>query len=111
NVGRKVEADQQLKTRSTFTFAGWDFVDETINGPNDIWTIDDGNDFPRHVWQIVQFVDLDGVDFLDYSFFADHWMLTDCNDTNDCNSTDLNFSGAVDANDLDIFTKYWLFSK
>ncbi|MHC5062054.1 MAG: hypothetical protein ACYTFK_13330, partial [Planctomycetota bacterium] len=38
NVGRKVEADQQLKTRSTFTFAGWDFVDETINGPNDIWT-------------------------------------------------------------------------
>ncbi|MHC4266598.1 MAG: hypothetical protein ACYSUK_11825 [Planctomycetota bacterium] len=50
----------------------------------------------------------DGViDFLDYGFFANHYGLTDCNDINDCNSTDLNFSGAVDNNDLDIFSSSW----
>jgi len=36
---------------------------------------------------------------------------TDCRDVNDCNSTDLGFSGSVYANDLDIFTTYWLFGK
>jgi hypothetical protein len=53
----------------------------------------------------------EGVDFIDYSFFADHWMLTDCNETNDCDSTDLNFSGSVDSKDFEIFKGYWLSGK
>jgi hypothetical protein len=109
NVTGKTTAE--MKTESTFTDAGWDFVNETINGPNDIWTIKEDVNYPQHVWPLVQYVDWDGVDFLDYSFFANHWLFTDCADTNDCNSTDLDFSGAVGPNDLDIFTTYWLFGK
>lgn len=30
-----------MQTASTFTDAGWDFIDETTNGTDDIWTMDD----------------------------------------------------------------------
>jgi hypothetical protein len=36
-----------MQTESTFTDAGWDFVDETINGTEDIWAIREGLDYPR----------------------------------------------------------------
>ncbi|MHC4266647.1 MAG: GLUG motif-containing protein, partial [Planctomycetota bacterium] len=62
----------QMQTRATFTDAGWDFVNETINGPDDIWTIKEDVNYPEHVWPLVQYVDWDGVDFLDYGFFANH---------------------------------------
>ncbi|MHC4264987.1 MAG: hypothetical protein ACYSUK_03540 [Planctomycetota bacterium] len=109
NVTGKTTAE--MRTKSTFTDADWDFVGETINGPNDIWTIKEDVNYPQHVWPLVQYVEWDGVDFLDYSFFANHWLFTDCADTNDCNSTDLDFSGAVDTTDLNIFTNNWLFGK
>jgi hypothetical protein len=37
----------EMKTRSTFTDAGWDFVGETANGTNDVWAISEGKDYPR----------------------------------------------------------------
>ena len=44
-----------MKTQSTFTEAGWDFLGETINGPNDIWRMClDGVDYPRLTWEYVQ---------------------------------------------------------
>jgi len=101
--------DTQMKQQSSFV--SWDFVNETDNGTEDIWTIKEGIKYPEHVWPLVQFYGWDGVDFADYSFFSNHWLMTDCNDFNDCNSTDLDFSASVDANDLDIFTNYWLFAK
>jgi hypothetical protein len=107
----------EMQTQSTFTNADWDFVCETINGPNDIWEIPIWNgqlDYPRLVWQQMPTVDMvcpNGVDFLDYGFFANNWMFTDCNDTNDCNSTDLDFSGDVGPNDVNIFINHWLFGK
>jgi hypothetical protein len=51
------------------------------------------------------------VDLVDYSILANHYGLTDCNDINDCNLTDLDFSGTVDSNDLVIFTSYWMLCK
>ncbi|MHC4186561.1 MAG: GLUG motif-containing protein [Planctomycetota bacterium] len=101
----------QMRTRSTFTGYDWDFVNETANGTEDIWTIKEGVKYPELVWPLVQYVDWDGVDFLDYSFFADYFGLTDCHLVNDCNWTDLDFSGSVDSNDVNIFTNYWIFSK
>jgi hypothetical protein len=101
------KSTSQMLTESSFTDYGWDFVNETSNGTEDIWTIKEDVNYPEHVWPLVQYVDWDGVDFLDYGFFANH----DCNDINDCNSTDLDFSGAVDINDVNIFTSYWLFGK
>ena len=41
----------EMQTASTFLDAGWDFVDETINGPNDIWKISEGLDYPRLWWE------------------------------------------------------------
>jgi len=41
----------QMQTASTFLNAGWDFVDETENGTEDIWWIVEGQDYPRLWWE------------------------------------------------------------
>jgi len=40
----------EMQTVSTFLDAGWDFVGETENGTEDIWWIDEGQDYPR-LWR------------------------------------------------------------
>ncbi|MHC4216096.1 MAG: GLUG motif-containing protein, partial [Planctomycetota bacterium] len=79
----------QMQTESTFTDYGWDFVGETANGPNDIWKILEGRDYPRLWWQYEYeaktiFVDCDaegannGASWTDaYNYFAD--ALVDAN--------------------------------
>ena len=39
----------QMQTADTFLEMGWDFVDETANGTENIWWIDEGQDYP-HLW-------------------------------------------------------------
>ncbi len=97
-----------MQTMSTYSNAGWDFVGETINGPNDIWTINEGEDYPKLVWDIVNFDGFNGVNFVDYSFFANHWLQTNCPDSNDCDGADFDFSGEIDFLDLKIFCQHWL---
>jgi hypothetical protein len=41
----------EMQTATTFLEAGWDFVDEADNGTEDIWWIDEGNDYPRLWWE------------------------------------------------------------
>ena len=43
----------EMKSRSTFTIAGWDFVGEALNGIEDIWKIDGVNNdgYPYLSWQ------------------------------------------------------------
>ena len=41
----------EMQTASTFLGAGWDFVGETENGIEDIWWIDEGQDYPRLWWE------------------------------------------------------------
>ena len=68
----------EMQTKNTFTDAGWDFVDEVINGPNDIWDICDGINYPRLAWQIPllgDFVCPDGVDMRDFAVLAGQWRL------------------------------------
>jgi hypothetical protein len=48
----KTTAEMQME--STFTDAGWDFVDETDNGSEDIWRIDEGLDYPRLWWELTE---------------------------------------------------------
>jgi len=43
----------EMQTASTFISAGWDFVDETENGTEDIWWIDEGQDYPRLWWELI----------------------------------------------------------
>jgi hypothetical protein len=42
----------EMQTESTFTNAGWDFVDETENGDENVWWIDERNDYPRLWWEL-----------------------------------------------------------
>jgi len=41
----------EMQTAATFLEAGWDFIDETENGTDDIWWILDGQDYPRLWWE------------------------------------------------------------
>jgi hypothetical protein len=90
-----------MKTISTFTDVGWDFVNT--------WAICDGTNYPRLVWQIPagDFLCPDGVDFYDFAFFANRWM-SDCFGPDWCDGCDLDESGKVDYHDLAEFTQYWL---
>jgi hypothetical protein len=85
-------------------------VGETVNGPNDIWDICEGTNYPKFVWQIpiADFVCPDGVNFFDYSFFAGRWDEENCGASNDCDGRDLDLLGSVDIKDLRIFAYNWL---
>jgi len=39
---------------------------------------------------------------------ADRWQDTNCADSNECDRTDLDFSGSIDMGDLKIFCDRWL---
>ena len=93
----------EMQTKSTFTSSAWDFVD--------IWDFTcEGMSYARFIWQITpaDFLCPHGVDFRDYSFFAGYWGDTNCEFANDCDGTDLDFSGTVSIGDFDIFCDYWL---
>jgi hypothetical protein len=41
------------KMKQQANFIGWDFVNETINGTEDIWSINEGIDYPKLTWQSI----------------------------------------------------------
>jgi thioredoxin len=41
----------EMQTAATFLEARWDFVDETANGTEDVWWIEEGQDYPRLWWE------------------------------------------------------------
>jgi len=101
----------EMQTASTFLEAGWDFVGETANGTEDIWSICEGTNYPRLAWQIPagDFVCPDGITIEDFLFFIEHWRDDNCDISNDyCDGTDLDFSGTVDEADLEILVGNWL---
>lgn len=101
----------QMQTASTFINAEWDFEGESINGAEDTWTIREGMTYPRLARQIPEedFVSREGVDMADFAFFAGYWTQNNCADSNDCEGTDLDGSGTVNAADLMSFVDNWLF--
>ncbi len=52
SAGGEGKTTAQMMDPNTFISAGWDFVGETVNGPNDVWWILDGRDYPRLWWQL-----------------------------------------------------------
>jgi hypothetical protein len=52
SAGGMGKTTAEMQTASTFLDAGWDFIDETANGTEDIWWIDEGKDYPRLRWEI-----------------------------------------------------------
>jgi hypothetical protein len=93
----------QMKTKSTFTSAGWDFVN--------VWTIRETTNYPRLLWQVsaADFMCPDGVNFIDYAYFANRWLEINCSSSGNCGGTDLDLSGTVDIADLAIFALDWLY--
>lgn len=92
-----------MQTITTFTDVAWDF--------RDIWTICDGTNYPVLMWQIpaADFRCPDGVDFIDFAFFASHWLDDMCNAANYfCEGTDFDNSGSVGFTDLEILADNWL---
>jgi hypothetical protein len=76
NVIGKTTAE--MKTRSTFTDAGWDFVGEVLNGPNDVWRLcEDDVNYPKLSWQFAlgDFNCPDGVDVNDLMVVCEQWLL------------------------------------
>jgi hypothetical protein len=79
-----------MKLRNTFLSAGWDFWNT--------WEICEETNYPVLQWQIpaADFLCPDGVNFIDFTFFADpdHWGRNNCNEANGyCDGTDLDQSG------------------
>jgi hypothetical protein len=101
----------EMKTKSTFTTAGWDFVGEVTNGTKDIWRMCvDGASYPL-LWCQFPAGDFDcpdGVDLEDLAFFVPYWLKTNCAAAGDCRHTDINISGTVDITDLSLFAMHWL---
>ena len=93
----------QMKTKSTFTGAGWDFVN--------VWTICEKTNYPRLLWQVNlgDWVCPEGVGFEDFAYFASRWLLTNCDPANnDCGGADLNYDGQVNLLDFAVFSVNWL---
>lgn len=100
SAGGTGKTTAQMKTIDTFTT--WNFWIT--------WSICDGMNYPVFIWQIPagDFLCPDGVDFIDFSFFAQHWQNTNCSGTDYCSGTDMNQSGSVDFDDFSIFVENWL---
>jgi hypothetical protein len=67
----------QMKTKSTFTVAGWDFVGETANGYNDIWRLcKEGLEYPKLSWQYLlgDIICPDGVAIEDLAELCSQWL-------------------------------------
>ena len=103
SAGGTGKTTAEMRTVTTFTTAGWDFWNT--------WTICEGMNTPVLLWQIpaTDFLCPDGVDFIDFAFFASHWLDSRCNTGNYfCEGTDVDQSGLVDFKDLEIFCDLWL---
>jgi hypothetical protein len=102
----------QMQTQSTFTDAGWDFVDEIANGTDDFWDICDGTNYPKLAWQIPiagDFMCPDGVNMFDFAVLGDAWF-SDPNLGNwdpACDISEPN-DNVIDGFDLEVFTDNWL---
>jgi hypothetical protein len=51
STGGSGNTTAEMQTAKTFLDAGWDFVGEMANGTEDIWWIDEGQDYPRLWWE------------------------------------------------------------
>jgi len=51
SAGGTGKTTAEMQMAGTFLDAGWDFVDETINGSDEIWKISEGMSYPRLWWE------------------------------------------------------------
>jgi hypothetical protein len=98
--------DANMKQQASFV--GWDFVWESVNGPNDIWAICEGVSYPKLAWQFIP-GDSDNnkdVDFVDFAAIGLKWMQVDL--TLYCGGMDLTGDEFVDLRDINELVQNWL---
>lgn len=101
----------EMKDINTFLDAGWDFVEETTNGTDDIWKICDGANYPRLAWQQSlpnDFACPEGIYFEDLAYFIQYWLSLTCGENNHCDGTDINIDGTVNFIDFASFANSWV---
>jgi len=54
SAGGQGKTTAEMQMASTFLDAGWDFIGEAENGTEDIWWIDEGQDYPILSWELPQ---------------------------------------------------------
>lgn len=102
----------EMQVPNTFISAGWDFVGEGTNGPNDIWRLcNEGAEYPQLNFQFPagDFVCPDGVSLVDFSVLGAAWYsdpnLPNWNPICDISDPNNNF---IDESDLKVFVDIWL---
>ena len=98
-----------MQREDMFLDAGWDFVGESINGTEDIWSICEGLGYPELARQLIA-GDFDGdnrVDLADFAFFAERWLSSD-DSFFWCRGADITNDGEVGFDDLEEFADNWL---
>ena len=99
----------EMKLQSTYTAYGWDFLDETTNGTNDIWRMCvDGVKYPKLTWQHVEIGDFacpDGVRMEDFARLSQDWMLSY---PTALYGADANGDGKVELDDFGVMAEEWM---
>jgi hypothetical protein len=109
SAGGTGKTTTEMQTAGTFLEAGWDFVDETENGTEDIWCICEGADYPKLTWQFIpgDFNEDYNVDLFDLAILSGRWSLAD-SVFFWCRGADLTGDGFVGFNDLEVLAENWL---
>ena len=53
SAGGTGKTTTEMQNAGTFLEAGWDFMEETENGTEDIWWINEGQDYPMLWWELI----------------------------------------------------------
>jgi len=106
------ETTENMQIASTFTDAGWDFIDSDIGvaDPNGVWRMCvDGEDYPRLVGEYPagDFVCPDGVELYDYAILGSFWLRSS-GDAGWHDFYDLYADGIIDAFDLGVMQGNWM---
>lgn len=113
SAGGTGKSTLEMKTRSTFTHAGWDFECEIDNGSEDIWSMpiwSGQTDYPRLAWQEASSANITcpfGINLIDVSELSTHW-LTDETDLDWEPNYDLHTDGIINWSDLLVLGENWL---
>jgi hypothetical protein len=107
--GGEGKTTAEMKTLSTFTDVGWDFVGESTNGTADTWRMCANDvDYPRLAWEFSHGGDFDcpdGVALDDLLYLAARWLAAN---PETIGAADANHDGKVDLSDFTVLGDNWL---
>jgi hypothetical protein len=103
---------EQMQDPNTFINAGWDFVDESVNGDLDIWRLCNfSEEYPHLNWEypLGDFGCPDGVNMFDFAILGDAWF-SDPDMVNWDPVCDISEPAdeVIDGQDLAVFVGNWL---